>query len=216
MFLVTIFAFIVALNRKKHNRNLLPIFNYIILSLAIDLSTIYLFFFSTPSSLTINISKFLTLIFVLGEFGFLMGFLIMNLANKLRRRFARTILIQFYLWIFILPLFKLSEERCYVLYSSIDSTCLILGSMMYFYELFQQSNVIDLKNSPSFWISIAILFYAACSLPIYIFQNFMLREIPQYYYVVISINYLLYCLVHLVFIRAYLCTNSNSKFYVCK
>src|SRR5262249_37398153 len=98
-----------------------------------------------------------------------------------------------------------SGEFFSVTYSTLDSISLIIVSLFYFYELFHQPNLIQIKNQPAFWIITAILFYASCSFPIFLFQFFLFDKMPQYYNAVFSINYFLYCLVYLIFIKAYLC-----------
>lgn len=51
--------------------------------------------------------------------------------------------------------------------------------IFYFFELFQRSQSINLMRSPDFWICSGLLFYFACSFPIYGMAN-TLEKFPQF------------------------------------
>ena len=204
-FAITLGAFAIGFTRRKSHRELTLILYYLILSLIIDISTIYLYFFSYPTRLVTKLDQLTWIIFVWGEYGFLCAFIINNLSNRFRRSLSIAILISFYCNFIILPLFHFSEEVLYVTFSALYTISLIIVSLFYFYELFHKNELVQVKNLPPFWAIVAILFYASCSFPIFLFQIFLFKKMPEYYNSIFSINYFLYCLLYLLFIKAYLC-----------
>jgi hypothetical protein len=210
MFGITIVAFLIGIKKKKAHEELKSIFIYIRLSLLVDLFTIYLYFFSTPSFLATKLANLSYTIFLLGEYGIFLSFIIKNLSGAVRKFLSKSILILFYIVVIILPLFLNSKEQLNVVYSSLDSISLIIVSLFYFYELINHSSFIQIESIPAFWIITAIFLYASCSLPIYIFQFFIFRKMPEYYEGVFSINFLLYCVLYILFIKAYLCKKKTE------
>ena len=106
--------------------------------------------------------------------------------------------------------FKKPEEfdeitLSYVSLSTFDSISLIISSFFYFYELFKSSSYIEIKELPAFWVVTAILFYNCCSLPIFVFLRFFYASNTYYYRIMFSLNYILYGLVYIMFVKAYLC-----------
>jgi hypothetical protein len=86
-----------------------------------------------------------------------------------------------------------------------DSFLLIIPCLLYFYELFTNSVNLDLKNHFPFWVVSGILFYNCCSIPIFMLIVYIQFKYPMYYNVVFSINYILYTILFLLFIRAFSC-----------
>ena len=205
MFIVTLAGFVIAIIQKKIRGNLAFIFYYIILSLVVDFAAIYFFFLLNNTNLVGRLASLTTLIFVLCEYGLFLGFIIKNLNSPLRKFLSKALLIFFYFCFVFLQFFHLSEEEFYITNSAIDSIGLIVASLFYFFELLNRTEFVNIKNESPFWAITAILFYASCSLPIYLFQSFLSAKIPEYYKAVFSINFFLYIIVHLLFIKAYLC-----------
>lgn len=88
---------------------------------------------------------------------------------------------------------------------SIGCLFVVTACIYYFWELFQQKHSIDLTREPAFWICSGLLFYDACSFPLFGLNNFMLslpRVILQnLLFIFVMLNIFLY----LSFTIAYLC-----------
>ena len=94
--------------------------------------------------------------------------------------------------------------------NSLGSLLVVAACIYYFWELFQQSTYIKLGREPAFWICSGLLFYYACSFPIYGLINFITTEIGIIKVLAIildSVNIFLY----LSFIIAFLCRLKIKK-----
>ena len=85
--------------------------------------------------------------------------------------------------------------------------CLLVVSscIYYFWQLFQQKHSVDLVRQPAFWICSGLLFFYACTFPLFGMTNLM-RALPavilqNLFYIFILLNIFLY----LSFTIAYLC-----------
>lgn len=207
--LITIIAFIIALKRKRLHLELNPIFYFIVLSLVVDLISLCTIAKRMPY---VNVVEKITSdIFMLGEFGFYMVFIYKNIRGLSRKKITKGIAFMFYICILLgIIFFKKPEEfddvtSAYVSLSTFYSISLIIASFFYFYELFKSSSYIELKELAAFWVVTAILFYNCCSLPIYVFVRFFYASNLYYYRIMYSLNFILYGLVYIMFVKAYLC-----------
>jgi hypothetical protein len=92
--------------------------------------------------------------------------------------------------------------------------CLLVVSacIYYFWELFQQRNSVDLVSQPAFWICSGLLFYYACSFPLFGLTKF-LQALPKVILQnLFSILILLTVFLYLSFTIAYLCRLKTKKF----
>ena len=192
MFAVTIIAFIVALNRKKDHQNLWPIYYYILVSLVQDVATTYVYFFISNSYVKDKLDRALTALFALAEFGLFNIVIIINLKHRVRKIVTKFIVSLFYFAIFSFTFLRIDGETYYQAVLSLDSVCLILVSFFYFYEILNETKIVAIKEEPTFWVIVAILFYASCSLPIYVFKSYLEHNLPENSYSIFSINFLLY------------------------
>jgi hypothetical protein len=91
--------------------------------------------------------------------------------------------------------------------------CLLIVAfcIYYFWELFQQSHSITLSREPAFWICSGLLFYYACTFPIYGLTN-LLERLPK---VIIKNLLLIFDLLniflYLSFTIAFLCRVKPRK-----
>jgi len=92
--------------------------------------------------------------------------------------------------------------------------CLLVVAccIYYFWELFQQSHSVSLSREPAFWICSGLLFYFACSFPIYGLTNYLMKALPtvilqNLYIILILVNIFLY----LSFTIAFLCRLKPRK-----
>ena len=152
---------------------LFPLF--LLLTLTVILVSIYLLAHSKNNTLLYN---FFT------SFEFCFYFFI--LYRIIQKRLAKTII--FYI-LCIYPLIALFNIFFIQGLTSFHSVTYALGCLLivticiyYFFELFQLSHSINLARQPAFWICSALLFFYACSFPIFGLANF-LRSLP---YVIIK------------------------------
>jgi ABC-type dipeptide/oligopeptide/nickel transport system permease component len=88
---------------------------------------------------------------------------------------------------------------------------IILLCIYYFYELFLMPRFVTLLQQPSFWICTGLLFFYACSFPVFGFTNFV-GSLPK----VIRHNlafllYVLNVLLYSMFSIAFLCRLRITK-----
>jgi hypothetical protein len=92
--------------------------------------------------------------------------------------------------------------------------CLLMVAccIYYFWELFQQSHSVSLSREPAFWICTGLLFYFACSFPIFGLTNYLMKALPT---VILQNLYIIFILVnvflYLSFIIAFLCRLKPRK-----
>jgi hypothetical protein len=83
---------------------------------------------------------------------------------------------------------------------------------IYFANLFKDKPVKKLSIEPSFWIVSGIFFYAAISLPLFPFSDYFRgANSPEFYLPIISIVNLVIIIMHLFFIKGYLCLIKQTK-----
>jgi hypothetical protein len=82
---------------------------------------------------------------------------------------------------------------------------IVITSIYYFWETFQQKNSVNLIREPAFWICSGLLFYFTCTFPLNGLLNFV-SALPQ---VIVQNLFQIYILLtiflYLSFTIAYLC-----------
>ena len=88
---------------------------------------------------------------------------------------------------------------------------IVLSCVYYFWELFQQTDSVNLSRQPAFWISSGLLFYYACTFPFYGTTN-LVTALPKVILKnLLLIFELLSTLQYLSFTIAFLCRLRNRK-----
>jgi len=107
--------------------------------------------------------------------------------------------------IFIANIFLVQKSQVFQsLNYCLDCLVIVAGSIYFFWEVFQNKNYVNLVREPAFWICSGLLFFCACSFPVYGLINFMNFEyslIRIIVYILDFVNILLY----LSFTIAFLC-----------
>ena len=93
---------------------------------------------------------------------------------------------------------------------SLGCLFVVIGCIYYFWELFQNKNYIRLTREPAFWICSGLLFYYACSFPIYGLINFIANDVPVIKVLAIILD-TLNILLYLSFSIAFLCRLQLKK-----
>jgi hypothetical protein len=200
MFVVLIIAFIISLKYHKRSKELRIITYYLGASVLEDSINTY---FDLVKKNTLVLYTTLGL-FLIVEF----IIFCIYLYNAISSRRMRAIM-KFFYWTFLaLLLFSWIKwksidvpQLAYV----VEALYLIVPCLVYFYELFTGSKLVFLKSHPSFWIVTGILFYNSCSLPLFLLIEYFNRKAPTYANILFSLNYILYSILYLLFLRAYLC-----------
>jgi hypothetical protein len=99
-----------------------------------------------------------------------------------------------------------SQSRVY----TVESLVLLLPCFVYFYELFKKPPTLDLKNEPSFWIVTGWSFFATCTLPYSLMENYLRNSHSELMTELYSVFYIFYALLFTMVIRAYLCKRSYT------
>ena len=88
---------------------------------------------------------------------------------------------------------------------------IVLSCVYYFWELFQQTDSVNLSRQPTFWICSGLLFYYACTFPFYGTTN-LVSALPKVILKnLLLIFELLSTLQYLSFTIAFLCRLRNRK-----
>jgi hypothetical protein len=90
--------------------------------------------------------------------------------------------------------------------------CLLVASscIYYFLELFQRKHSVNLAREPTFWICSGLLFYSACSFPIYGLINFVHVGLALVHVIVFVLDFV-NILLYLSFTIAFLCRLKTRK-----
>jgi hypothetical protein len=88
---------------------------------------------------------------------------------------------------------------------SLGCLLIVTASIYYFWELFQNKTYVNLIREPAFWICSGLLFYCACSFPVYALLNFISNVSRSFGRIVGLIMDLVYILLYLSFTIAFLC-----------
>jgi len=176
----------------------------------------YSFYFINISENSYDITVNIVInIFLLIEFFSLFIFYNKNIKNVILKKWLM-IAVSFYviiisfIWLFVRSPFLYPAE-----YFFIQSVFVLILGIISIIDFFRGKLGLNLLNEPSLWITTGTLLYFLCTIPLYLAKEFILDERgyihePALY----SINYICYCILFLLIIRAYLCSpiekSSNS------
>lgn len=99
------------------------------------------------------------------------------LRNMIRNRFAKLLLLHS-LWLYPLlvilnKLFLQKGLQFHTITVCLGCLLIVMATITYFFELFQFDKPVDLVREPSFWICSGLLFFYACTFPLYALINFL-------------------------------------------
>lgn len=114
--------------------------------------------------------------------------------------FAAIILFRIDL-LFSLPVHFFIVQACFVL----------IPTFAYFFEMFKKPVTFNLLTDSSLWVSVGVIFYFSCTLPIFLLNGYILDE----WYVdernLYSINFICYGILFLFITKAYLCPKRSTN-----
>lgn len=171
-----------------------------------------------PSFIAVNFSKTfndlgyinmnLSLIF---HYSFLSIFIMRMMLNK-RNHIPLIIIFSFFLCLIIFFLITKSITRKNDLAYTISNFGLIVFCILYYYQLFNNLPLINLRKEPSFWIITGVTFSMSVQIPIQAAENYLHWNTSlNNYLLFISITMFCYSIMHLFFIKAYLCATHPQK-----
>ena len=157
--------------------------------------------FKIPNTLLYNI-------YILIHFAFFLAWFHTLLSSAFRKRIIRIFFILYVSFWFINAIFSGSIADNFLSYSfSLGTLLLIAAVAFYFVEMLSREVVLNITQSPYFWVCFGILIYCVTYLPFYITLIFFLQENPIILSVVLFlINCIQYCCIAIAFIKANRCT----------
>ena len=206
MIAFTVVAFIVSLRQGNKVKELRFISYYIIAALIDDLISIYLYFSYGPERGLDRSQISPETIFSYLEIAFLYIFFYHNIAGNTKRKIMLSILSFYCLFIICCGVvWHQNILNLPGLIFGLQAICLVIPPLFYFHEFFTIPSNPVLKNHPPFWIATGILLCNGGTLPIYILTVFIHTNFDYYFGVFFTVNYILYSILFLLILKAYLC-----------
>jgi hypothetical protein len=148
---------------------------------------------------------------LLFHFIFLSLFIYRVLPNK---NVSKNIKILFFLLLFIIIFCVFTNELSIPPYHAYAFTNfgLVLFCCLYYLQLFESMPTINLLKEPSFWIISGIFFCMCATIPLTSLRGYLYDNIPYNLYLSMgNIGFFAYGVMHLFFIKAYLCSTNQPK-----
>ena len=128
--------------------------------------------FKIPNTLLYNI-------YILIHFAFFLAWFHTLLSSAFRKKIIRIFFILYVSFWFINAIFSGSIADNFLSYSfSLGTLLLIAAVAFYFVEMLSREVVLNITQSPYFWVCFGILIYCVTYLPFYITLLFFIQENP--------------------------------------
>ena len=155
--------------------------------------------FWKPAHLLNNISLFF-------HYSFLSTFIIKILPRGKNDKILKIVFI-FFLILIVLLLFTDDLKKINGPAFAIANLGLTVFCMTYYYYIFNTPPVLQLRDEPSFWIITGIFFCMTLHIPMYATYNYLHGRISSSTFILFgSISAFSYTIMHLFFIKAYICS----------
>jgi hypothetical protein len=212
LLICTVAALVISIVHYRRHRRLRIFTYYIIFSLLQD-STALFFMLTLPMDRRPAVGVLVTILTV--SYGFLFFefitynlFILQYINSRLWRRVVRINAWTF----FVLLLSGFTGISKYLFrnplyYFLLETISLVPPCLIYFYQLFRTGDPEPLRNQPAFWVITGLLSLKACSIPLLLTVQLMIG----YENAVYSLNYILYTVLFVLLIRAYLCPPPKSQ-----
>ncbi len=174
-----------------------------LIGLLVSINSICWIFFSPfPIKLSFTIQTYL----FLADLFFWFYFFIQILNNKKDRAqltilLAITLVFAFYL----LFLSTVGTNNLHIV--ALTAICKTVFCIFFFYKLFKNLFYQNILKEPAFWIVTGLIFYSTLSLPFYGLNSYLRSQFsPLVSSTSLAVSNMLIIIMHLFFIKAYLCT----------
>lgn len=145
------------------------------------------------------------LLSLLFHFAFLSLFISQFYSTKKEKDYFK---ILFWLFIVSVIIFIIIDIIYhYVIAFGITNTGLFIFCIYYYYQLFRNPPTLNLLRESSFWIITGILFGMSTTIPIFFMGGYLYHNLPRnIFYSIATIAPFGYGIMHLFFIKAFLCS----------
>jgi len=142
---------------------------------------------------------------------FLSVFIIRVMPNRSIDNFIKLIFATFLLLI-IIVLIKEDVTKPNSFAFATANLGLTIFCIIYYFKLFNNLPVLDLKNEPSFWIITGVFFCMSTHIPLITAYDYLYNKIPLFSIRIINLLAIFcYVVMHLFFIKAYVCSARLQK-----
>ncbi|CAN5741360.1 hypothetical protein BH11BAC4_BH11BAC4_15890 [soil metagenome] len=156
----------------------------------------------------VSILNNISLIF---HYSFLGLFIIRVLPNKPNQILAKITFTVFLALIFFLLITYDNTQRNTLAFG-IANFGLMLFCLWYYFQLFNTIPIFNLLREPCFWIITGIFFSMSIHVPIFFSMGYLKNKISfQNYRLLIAVSLFCYGIMHLFFIKAYICAIHPQK-----
>lgn len=180
-------------------------------SLVAALLGLYNFLYKHFNITSENVYDVLHSSLLLFHFIFLSHFIYQVVPNK---KISKYIMLVFFLFLMVILFCLLTND-----FSKNNSNAfaftnlgLVLLCCLYYLQLFEEMPTINLLKEPSFWIISGIFFSMCATIPVSSLRGYLFSNIPyQLYLSMGGIGSFAYGVMHLFFVKAYLCSINQPK-----
>ncbi|MEP7166059.1 MAG: hypothetical protein ABI741_15255 [Ferruginibacter sp.] len=156
-------------------------------------------------------SRILNNLSLIFHYSFLSIFIIRVIVKKHNIKYL-SFLFVFFLLLLIFVLVNNNLTKQLNLAFSVSNLGLTFFCIIYYYQLFNNIPTLDLRKEPSFWIITGIFFCMSAHIPITAMGDLLNHKIPLAVYSTLrTILTFCYVVMHLFFIKAYLCAIHPRK-----
>jgi hypothetical protein len=205
MFCITIVAFIISLRRFVDKRfKILTV--YLFGTLVTDILSVIFDFQTFSAKSSEKRLSILLNVYMLFEYTIFTFFIFLNLVKINKRIFTAFLYCLFILFLVtVWNKYPLSFSKFGPQLFALEGFFILIPCLFYLFELTKLPSLFNLKKQPPFWIIIGSAFYFSITIPCYLLIYNIHARLPEYLPVINSFCFILYSILYLFFIKAFLC-----------
>lgn len=201
---VILISFVMAILIPVYKRTYMKGFYFFcLISLSLSINTIcgryYILY-------NIKLFYFIQSVLTISTFIFWTLFFYKLIKDNFLKRIIHILFISTFSFLFYLIYFNtINKANLQIL--ALINICLTIYCVLFYHYLFKNITFQNILLEPTFWIVAGLIFYSSISLPFYALNNYIKQEFPLVISAnIFSISNMLIIIMHLFFIKAYLCT----------